>query len=369
VTTNLLEPAHLDLVPSIPSEVIRMQQQVPTMILDPAPLSEAYVPRKLPGLDAQLQRMLACLAPALKRRKALHMWLHGPPGSGKTAAAAHILHQVEQKAGIRGLLVNCWQKDTFFELIDDIIYQLRILRAEEHRTSTKLEKLARHIGQRPFVIALDEIDKMRSLERSAALYGLSSIGNVCLVCISCSLGAWFELEERVRSRLSPCFVRFPAYSSGTLADILDFRSRTALAEGSYSENLLEQIAGMASGDARVALHSMQVLAESAEDAHLRAISAASLMRQQTELEAARQETALATLTEDHRILYGLIRRKGEILSGELWEGYLQRCAEARRRPLAARTFSEYANALVRTGLITAERARVKGKVRLFRASI
>ena len=75
---------------------------------------------------------------------------------------------------------------------------------------------------------------------------------------------------------------------------------------------------------------------------------------------------LKNLTEDHRILYGIVKRKGQILSGQLWQKYLQRCARLKRKPLASRTFSEYANRLVQGGLITSERARVKGKVRLFK---
>jgi len=81
----------------------------------------------------------------------------------------------------------------------------------------------------------------------------------------------------------------------------------------------------------------------------------------------RRTCILNDLTQDHRIFYEVVKQKGKILSGDLWEKYLKRCSQLSRRPLAPRTFSEYANRLVRAGLITSERARVRGKVRLFKA--
>ena len=66
------------------------------------------------------------------------------------------------------------------------------------------------------------------------------------------------------------------------------------------------------------------------------------------------------------MLYEIVKEKGKILSGELWDEYVNRCKKLKRRPLASRTFSDYANRLVQAGLISSERARVRGKVRLFK---
>ena len=65
------------------------------------------------------------------------------------------------------------------------------------------------------------------------------------------------------------------------------------------------------------------------------------------------------------MLYEIVKKEGPIQSGDLWHSYLRRCSQIKRKPLASRTFSEYANRLVQAGLISSERARVKGKVRLF----
>jgi Cdc6-like AAA superfamily ATPase len=75
---------------------------------------------------------------------------------------------------------------------------------------------------------------------------------------------------------------------------------------------------------------------------------------------------LNKLTTDHRILYDVIKSRKEILSNELWEAYLSGAKKKGIQPIALRTYSEYVNKLRDLGLIKADRARVRGKVRVFR---
>lgn len=337
-----------------------------SIIVDEAMFRETYIPEKLHAREDQIQEILRCLAPALKKRKPIHLWLHGKPGTGKTATALHILKHLKEKSGIDGLRINCWEKDTFYEILDELISQLRILSAEEHRTSLKLEKLRKHLGDQPFIVILDEIDQLKPAERSTMLYNLDSLGNVGVICISNSQQPFFELDDRVRSRLNPCAVSFAEYNSKDLMDILNYRAELALAAGVWSDRALRQIVDMAAGDARVAVRGLKAAAELAETERLDAISMHVLKRQWSEAKGAKKAYVLKNLTEDHRILYGIVKQKGQILSGDLWQEYLRHCERLRRKPLASRTFSEYANRLVQAGLITSERARIKGKVRLFK---
>jgi len=337
-----------------------------SLIVEQDVLRESYIPDKIFARENQIKEIMRHLSPLQKKRKPLNLWLHGPPGAGKTTAALHVLKELKEKANINGILVNCWEKNSFYEILDDIILQLRILRAEEHRTSLKLDKLRKHLAGSSFVVALDEIDRLKASERSTVLYNLDSLGNVGLVCISNSQHALFELEDRVRSRLNTYSVHFPAYAAGDIAEILAHRAQLALAEGIWSEQTLRQIAQIASGDARIAIRTLQAAAQLAENEKLDAICVDSLKKQWDSAKETKQDYLLASLTEDHKILYQIVKRQGQILSGDLWQEYLQHCDHVRRKPLAPRTFSDYVNRLAQTSLITSERARVKGKVRLFK---
>ncbi len=338
-----------------------------SIIVDAEVLQESHIPEKLKGMESQIEQILCCLSPITQKHKPIHLWLHGQTGTGKTTTAIHSLRCLEEKARVKSLIINCFAKRTFYEILDEMVSGFRILRAEEHRTSFKLEKLRSHLEGRPFVVILDEIDQIKSSELSMILYNLDTILNAGLVCISNSTQALLGLEERVRSRLNPHTIFFPPFSSRSLLEILTHRAELALSPGSWTNKLLNRIAGTAKGDARTAIRMLHRSAVLADHQHMDKVSTKSLEQQIRKARETRRESILRNLTEDHRILYEIVKRKGSILSGDLWEGYLQRCSQIRRKPLAPRTFSEHTNRIVQAGLVTCERARVRGKVRLFKA--
>ena len=337
-----------------------------SIIVEHNVLRETYIPDKLRARETQSEQILCCLSPVFKRRKPIHTWLHGKAGTGKTTTAIYALRRLEEKAPVKSLIINCWKKRTFYEILDEMISEFRILRADEHRTSFKLEKIRSFFKDQPFVVVLDEVDQVRPRELSSVLYNLDSVLNAGIVCISHSTGALTELEERVRSRLNPHTIFFPCYSRQTLLEILTNRAELALAEGSWSHTALRTIAAMAQGDARAAIRMLRRAAILVDHQRLDRITTRTLEEQIKAAKDLRRTSILNSLTQDHRMFYEIVEQKGKILSGDLWQEYLQRCERLRRRPLAWRTFSDYCNRLVQTGLITYERARVRGRVRLFK---
>jgi len=336
-------------------------------------LREAYIPTKLMARETQSEQIMCCLSPVITRQKPIHTWLYGKSGTGKTSTAIHVLRHLEEKNSIKSIVINCWKKNTFYEILDEMISEFRILRADEHRTSFKLDKLCSFFKDHPFVVVLDEVDQIKPRELSSVLYNLDSMLNAGIVCISDSTRALMELEERVRSRLNPHTIFFPCYTREILIDILTHRAELALAEGSWTLTALRHIAAMARGDARAAIRILRRAAVIADHQRMDRITSKTLKEQMKTLKEqmkaikdTRKAHVLSSLTKDHSVLYEIVKEKGKILSGDLWEEYLQRCSKLRRKPLAPRTFSDYANRLVQAGLIVSERARVRGKVRLFK---
>ena len=88
---------------------------------------------------------------------------------------------------------------------------------------------------------------------------------------------------------------------------------------------------MASGDARVAIRTLQAAAELAENEKLDAICVDTLKRQWDNARQAKQDHILQILTEDHRILYQIVKQQGQILSGDLWQEYLQHCDTTKKK--------------------------------------
>jgi cell division control protein 6 len=233
------------------------------MVAEQNGMSEDYLPQKLIGREHQIDMIMQCLAPARNKLRPLHLHLYGGPGTGKTAIVRHVLKHLNETAGLESVVVNCWEKDSFFAILDDIISQLGILRAESHRSCVKLDRLGRHLNHRPFIIVLDEIDKLKRSERSATLYNLVSLDKVGIICITGEETS-LELEDRVRSRLCPYYVHFLPYRRQELMAILAHRAQVALTTRVWSDSLLEEIADMAAGDARVAIRALKDMAELAE---------------------------------------------------------------------------------------------------------
>jgi archaeal cell division control protein 6 len=296
----------------------------------------------------------------------MHVWLHGSSGAGKTAVATSVLSRLRQEAAVQFVSVNCWEKDTLYEILDQIIAELKVFRAEEHRSSVKMERLQRQLGSRCLLILLDEIDKIAPCERARVLYSLNQLGNTGLICISASLGSFYEMEERIRSRINPRTVAFKPYSAEEIAEILNQRAQVALAQDACPAFLIKRMAAVCNGDSRVAIKTLRNAADVAQRQGHPAIQARDLSAGWNDCQDARMAHVLDGLTEDHRLLYKIAAESQGVLSTALREAYLQRCSQCNRKPVADRTFSAYVNQLVRLGLLTCERARVKGNVRLLK---
>ncbi|MCJ7646387.1 AAA family ATPase [bacterium] len=329
-------------------------------------LSEEYIPENIPGRESQIKGLRFCLEPISKRRRPLNTWLYGPPGTGKTATSRLVLRQITQAYKVYGVYVNCWERNSLYGVLEKIITELRILGAEKPDSSFKIERLQRHLKDTSLILVLDEIDQPPPKERNSILYNLCGLENVGLICICNSRYFLFGLDERIKSRLNVTQIEFQPYSVADLAYILSLRAETALVPRTWDKGVLEAISEKADGDARIAIQTLKNSAYYAEKSNSPKILPEHVEKGWKDAKVIKKTYLLNKLTTDHRILFEIIKSKKEILSNELWEAYLTEAAKRGRQPIALRTYSEYMNKLRDLGLIQADRARVRGKVRVFR---
>lgn len=338
------------------------------ILIDHDALDEHYVPRRLTGREPQLNQLEFCLAPALKGNKPQHCLLHGDPGTGKTATTKFLLKKLEHEWGVRGVYVNCWEYNSFYAVTDRIIAELRMLGAEKFSTRFKLERLEQFLGGKPFIIVLDEIDQPCPRERDSMLYSLSSLGKIGLIAVCKNKNTLFGLDDRVRSRLQPTTIQFSPYSPNDFVSILATRAERALVPGAWNTTTLRKIASLSGGDARVAIRTLKNAAYHAESDRESRIVAEHVVKGWNSAKNFKRSFLLNKLTEHHRLLYEITRKQKQILSGTLWSLYLRECNKKKIKPMAVRTYSLYTNKLIELGLIKAERALVKGKVRLLKVA-
>ncbi len=335
------------------------------IIADPGILTADHVPDHVPGREEHLKELRLCLDPIAEGKRPINVFLYGPPGGGKTFIALYVLNQLRATHRVYGVYVNCWERNTLYSVLDKIVTELRILGAEKPDASFKMERLQRHLKDTPLALVLDEIDRPAPKDRDAICYNLCQLGNVGLIFISNTRYSLFSLDDRIKSRLNVTQIELPPYSVSDLTYILSLRAEAALVPKTWDKPLLETIARMASGDARMAIQTLKNAAYYAEKKASPKILFEHVEMGWNDARTTKRSYLLKNLTADHRILYEIIRSKKETLSNDLWEAYL---AEAQKRgtaPIALRTYSEYVNKLRDLGLIKIERARVRGKVRAF----
>jgi archaeal cell division control protein 6 len=336
------------------------------ILLDDAALSEEYLPSRLPARDDCCKVVEDSLAMIRQGRRPVHLWLYGNPGSGKTTVAKSILQKIESQGGLHYAVVNCWERDSFYEILDQLITELKVFCAEEHRTSLKLERLSRHLNGKPFVLLLDEIDKLSVAERARTLYALDGLGSITLICISLNLSTMHELDDRVKSRLNARCVEFVPYSPRELYEVLSYRASLCLASGSYSPKDILHISSLSDGDARVGLRTLRSTALAAERNHHEVIIDVDVVNGWHASQKPTATVLLSQQTEDHRILFDILSRNREMTSTKLWNTYRRHCAKVGRHPVANRTFSGYITRLVRLGLADCQRARERSNIRLLK---
>lgn len=333
------------------------------IIAQPFVFSESYRPGQLTGRSAEMSQLLKCLEPAVQGGRPGHAWLLGSSGSGKTSIVGAVLEQMK----VESLRVNCWEDPSAYLVLDRVCRELRILRAEQQSTSYKLQRLKDHLGKRPFVLVLDELDMMPPRERSAILYHLHDFGKLGLVVVSYSRSAYTELDGRVRSRLNPTIILVKPYEPEQLADILRARAEHGLMPESWSREQINRIAALAERDARLAIQTLGKAAQAAERGQAREIAATHIDAAWAGYSDLKAAYRLKDLNIHSRMLYELVQKAQEIPSTDLRRAYLERCKQSKLTPIAERTFLVYLKRLIGQRLIEEEWVIHGGRTRMIRA--
>ncbi|RLJ01654.1 MAG: AAA family ATPase [Candidatus Aenigmatarchaeota archaeon] len=324
---------------------------------DPRVLEEEFIPSRVIHRDGQLKALRDDLKPVISGRRGRHSFLFGPPGTGKTCIARYVLEELYNQESIPGSYVNCWFSGSRFNILYKILGDLGV-RLSIHRKGTPTDELLeiyrRKTAGREVVVILDEVDQ---LESDKILYDLLRIGNTTLILISNKETALYRFDDRVRSSLASADpIHFPKYSTREVFEILKDRVEWGLVPGTVKNSQLERIAGVSGGDARVALNILRIAAEEAESSDSRKIEDSHIERALPKVSEG--EKNLEGLKEEQRILYEIIKERGEVRPSELYSEFGKRYGN-----FVDRTVRKYLEKLCRMGLV---RKEGEGRWRVYR---
>ncbi|MFD1646343.1 Cdc6/Cdc18 family protein [Haloarchaeobius litoreus] len=321
------------------------------MITDPRVLRDEWVPSEVRHRNAECNQLSTALAPVADDDRPGNVFLHGPPGTGKTCCAQYIVSQFcREVRDVAHEYVNCWTDSTRFAVLERLLANVGAA-TDVHRSSTPVDELVRRLRDHgePYIAILDEVDVLRD---TAVLYDLYQIPHVAVVLVANREEAFLaDLDPRLQSRLRTCAsIRMQPYTTDQLAAILADRVRMGFEPGTVDDAQLERIADAAAGDARLAINVLRAAARNAEDAGAARLDPEHVTAAIPEAEHDVRRKTLSKLTAHQRVLYEVVRDAGEVDAATLHERYEGRVDD----PNVRRTRRKHLNKLCEYDLLTKE---------------
>ena len=308
------------------------------IVEDERVLSAGFLPNRMVHRDSERQEIANALNPILEGGQPRNTLLYGPPGTGKSTMAEYVVEKLrEHDSSVTWGSVNCWKNPSRFKVYYELLQDMgqRMI----HRTGTPTDELVdtfeEKIRSRPAVVVLDEVDQIQD---EKILYDMARYTRTGLIMIANQSNVFYNVDERIRSSLSSRKnIRFQAYKTDELIDILKDRRKWGLKPDTVETSQLKKIASRSNGDARIAINSLRIAAEQAEEKGLERIRNEDIESAVPEAVEKDHSESLEKLNDDQRILYNIIKKENEIKPRKLYDRYREEAKE----PKVERTLRNY----------------------------
>ena len=351
-------------------------------------LRHTYVPDRLPHREEQYRTLAHVLAPVMANETPSNVFLHGKPGSGKTAVTKFVLNVLKKKAEKENInmmfsYINCQLIDTsyriFAHLAQDLGKSVPITGLPTDEVFN-LFKQALEEKKTMLVVALDEID-LAVRKSPDIFYPLTRINSdlknskLSIIGITNDVHFKNKLDPRVKSSLTEQEIVFPPYTAPQLVDILVERAKEGFHDNVVDDaaiGLCAALAAQENGDARRALDLLRVAGELAEREGASRVTEEHVRKALEVIERNTVAEVLTTLPIQSKVIllaiYNLSKEKitEEITTGTLYEEYCNVCSQIGLEKLTQRRVGDLVNELDMLGMVT---SRVVSKGRYGRTKI
>ncbi|MGM5481728.1 MAG: Cdc6/Cdc18 family protein [Nanobdellota archaeon] len=292
-----------------------------SLFRDEVALDYDFLPKTIPYREQEQQYIATCMKPLFSGRSGRNLFIHGPPGIGKTAAVRHVLRELEEKTDeIVPIFINCWQYNTSYKVMVEICEQLGY-RFTQNKKTTELFKIGTQLlNKHSAVLVFDEIDKAEDFD---FLYLLIEEVYRKSIFLITNFQSWLlDLDDRIRSRLMAELLEFKQYNAAETSGILKERMGYAFVPGVWEDNALEMLIDKTASikDIRSGLFLLRESATLAEDQSKKKVMPPHVEKAIEKLD---QFTSRKTeeLDEESKFILSIVRKSSGNRIGDLFREY------------------------------------------------
>jgi archaeal cell division control protein 6 len=284
-------------------------------------LDYEYLPKLLPFREVEQRAIAACIAPLFQQRTGKNAVIHGPPGVGKSAAARHVLLELEEKTDeVLSIYINCWQHNSTYKVLVEVCDQLGYRLVQNKKTIDLCKVVQSMVNKKSAVFVFDEVDKCEEFD--FLYFILNDIYRKSVLLIT-NFDTWIDaLDSRIKSRLSPQMVKFSHYSDSQTIEILRYRAGLAFVPGVWEDAAFNRAAAKAVEikDIRAGLFVMRESALVAEGFSRKKITLADVEKAVSSLSSFSAKKT-EELEEEERFILGIVREHSGKRIGDLFKVY------------------------------------------------
>lgn len=292
-----------------------------TIFKDVNALDYDYVPKLIPFREIHQKHMASCIKPLFQQRSGRNLFIHGPPGIGKTVACKHVLQELEEEYDeILPIYINCWEKNTSHKIMTEICDALDYRLTHNKKTDELFKILLEKLNKKPVVLVFDEIDKAEDYD---FLYWiLEQVYNKSVFLITNYKEWLLNLDERIKSRLLSEILEFKPYNLPETKEIILQRINYAFKDNVVQEDAFEAVVKKTYGmeDLRKGLYLLREAGNLAEDKSQRQITIENIstaIKKLDEFTVKKEEG----LDDETKFIFELIKKNPDKRTGEMYKVY------------------------------------------------
>jgi cell division control protein 6 len=295
-----------------------------TLFKNEPALDFEFVPKLMPYRESQQKYVAECIKPLFQGHSGRNLFIFGAPGIGKTAAVKWVFRDLENETDdVIPIYVNCWQKNTTYkvalEICDAIGYRL----TQNKKTDELFRVIRDMLNKKSVVFCFDEADKLEDFDFLYTL--LEDVYKRAIILITNHKEWLAEIDQRIKSRLTPDLLEFKLYTLAETAGILKERVRYAFFDNVWDDEALRIVCqrSFEQKDIRTGLFLLKQAAIFAEDKSMKTVlpeHALSAIKKLGDFSIKKS----TDLEEDTRLILSIVRSNSGKRIGDLFTAYKEK---------------------------------------------